>query len=460
MPSLVLALPLVAMLGVAWVWFGRHTVEAKSFFNANKSIGFWVAVISFPVCWTWANTLIIGPQKAYEDGFAAVFWFAILNAVALFVFAVCMWRMFRVAGSDVSGFTGFVRERFGVEMTWVYTIGILGISVYAVVGQLIGALVLLNYATGLSKEVLIIMLAPSMLVLASWRGIESSFAADMVKAILIATVLVVIMFVMGDAGADTVVKASGGVAQKPPGLWDWSLLRPFVIPLAISWIAGGAVDNQLYQRGFSLDPLDPSAKSAVWYGILPFGVVVFVISSVGLLAPIRAMMPPVGKALDHQLAGLVAINTWMPMMGNVFIIMVASALLATGASALNASASSWARDIVEPIRPAWSVIAVSRVVMVLITTFSVWLALRGVTLVQMVLFIGSFRGALLFPTLLGLFTTKRRFKCSRLFAPSIVAAMCIGPAVAYFTGDNLWGGIVALTISGLACVVEWRRSRA
>ncbi len=455
--TIVLAIPPIAIVGLIWAWFGRHAIEVRSFFTANKSIGFGVAAVSFPVCWTWANTLVIGPQKAYEDGLIAVYWFSILNAVALLVFFLCMRRMFRVAGPDVSSFTGFVRERFGVEMTWVYTLGILGISVYAVVGQLIGALVLLNFATGWSKEAIILGLAPVMLLLASWRGIESSFAADMVKAMLISIVLIVILFVMGGAGEDTLLKASEGAAHKLTGFWDWNLLRPFVIPLAISWIAGGAVDNQLYQRGFSLDTRDPSTKRALWFGIVPFGVVVLMISSVGLLAPLSTMNPLGGNPLDHQLAGLVAISTWMPMMGNVFIITVAAALLATGASALNASASAWARDVIEPIKPAWHVITVSRILMVVITLFSLWLALSGVTLVQLVLFIGSFRGALLFPTVLGLFSKKGT--SSRWFFVGIAGAMIAGPVVAYISGDNLWGGVTALGISGIACVVELIRNR-
>lgn len=448
MQSFALALPLIAALGVAWAWFGRHKAGFDSFFAANRTIGFWAAVIAFPVCWTWANTFIIGPQKAYESGFAAVLWFAALNCVGLFVFAVCAWQMNRVADPSVPTLTGYIRERFGGDMVWVYTIVILGTSVYAVVGQLIGALVLLNYATGFSKVALIIGLAPMMLLIAYPRGVESSFAADMVKAFMIVIVLGVIAFVMEAAGKDVFVHTIQGIAQKPVDIWDPKLLRMFVLPLAISWIAGGALDHQLYQRSRSLAP---SAKSAPWYGILPFGVVVLFISSVGFFAPWDVM-----QGLDHQLAGFVAIQHWFPVMGQVFIITVAAALLATGASALNASASTWAVDIVRPLKPGWSPLSVSRVAMALILILSVGLALSGVTLIQLVLFIGSFRGALLFPTLLGLFT-KRRLEPSRLFALSIAMAMCTGPAVAYFTGDNLWGGVTALVLSAVACVFEWRR---
>lgn len=445
MQSLLLGAPCVAALALTVVWFGRRKADFGSYFAAHRSIGFSVAVVSFPVCWTWANTLIIGPQKAFQNGLATVAWFSVLNALALAVYALCDTQLRKVAKAHVPTLTGYMQERFGMPMVWVYSIGILGVSAYAVVGQLIGALVLLNYATGWDREMLVVLLAGMMFIIAYPRGIESSFSADMVKACTIGLVLMLAIFVIVEGrGSQGPLPGSGLTDLLDPGL-----LRNFVIPLAISWIAGGAVDHQLYQRGRSLSA---SARTAPWHGILPFGILVFVISSVGFFAPKNTM-----QGLDPQLAGFVAIEFWVPRAGQAFIVMVAAALLATGASALNASASTWAVDIVRPMNPKLSPLTVSRIATAIIALGSAWLALSGITLVQMVLFIGSFRGALLFPTLYGLFVGKR-VEPSPLFAGAIASAMCIGPIVAYASGDNLWGGVAALGLSGLACALELRRN--
>ena len=443
-----IALPFVAALGYGQIWFGRQRTGFGSFFAANRAIGFWTAALSIPIAWLWSNTIILGPQKAYEGGIAPVLWLAGLNCVGLLSFAICAWQMNRVADPEIPTLTGYIEKRFGTDMVWVYTIGILGTSIYSVVAQLVGAFVLLNYVTGIDKSTLAMLLAPMMLILACARGVQSSFAGDMVKAGMIVLVLVVVLLVAYTAGIDVFDHAVSGVSQKPVDFFDYGMLRFFVIPLAISWISGGALDHQLYQRSRSFSP---AAKNAAWVGILPFGVVVLIISSAGFFAPWNVM-----KGLDHQLAGFVAIQQWMPVMGGVFIIAVAAALLATGASALNASACTWAADIVKPLQPEWSPVMVSRVAMGLILVVCVGIALTGVTLLQLVLFIGAFRGALLFPTLLGLFT-KKGLEHSRMFAVSIALTMITGTAVALLSGDPLWGGVVALTISAAVCFVELRR---
>lgn len=446
--TLLFSLPLFAVLGLTFAWFGRRQVTFDSHFAANRSIGFLVAVVSFPVCWTWANTLIIGPQRAYQAGLAETLWFASLNSMALAMFALCAWRFGKVARAEVPTLTGYIKERYAPEMVWVYSIGISGIALYAVVGQFIGALVLIEYATGASKTFLVPMLAVMMALIALPRGVESSFAADMVKASMIGVVLIIALTVLGTAAPSGVVLE--GQRGKGIEFLEPAMLSSFVLPLAISWLAGGALDHQLYQRARSLSP---EAKSAVWWGILPFGVVVFAISSLGFL-----VSPAMMQGLDPQLAGFVAVSAWNVEFGRVFIIAVAAALLATGASALNAASSAWAVDIVRPWRPAWSAPRVSRVVMLLTLAAAVALALTGVTLLQMVLFIGAFRGALLFPTLLGLWTT-RQAAPSRLFAWGIALTMVIGPCVAWQT-TAFQGGLTALGLSGLLCIIEWLRNRA
>ncbi len=467
--SVLLGLPFFAAVAVAVSWFGRSKVSYDSFFAANRSIGahplgYFIAAISFPVCWTWANTLIIGPQKAYQDGLASVCWFAFLNALALVVFVLCASQMRKAAGAQVATLTGYISTRFHRDMVWVFTVGICGISVYAAAGQFIGTMVLLEYSLNLGtnattsllgmevgvRTLLVFGLGAGMFALAFMRGVESSFAADLVKALAIVVVLYAACLVFG-RGADTeFLPHIGGIKHRSLSLFDWdTLLRPFVIPLAISWISGGALDHQLYQRARSLSP---EAAAAPWWGIVPFGIVVFVISALGFFAPWDAM-----KGLDPQLAGFAAISRWAPALGEVFVVAIAAALLATGASALNAAASSWAVDIVHPLRPHWSRVTVSRVIMLLVLAFSIALALAGVTLLQMVLFIGAFRGALLFPTLLGLFSGKETTP-SRVFAWQVGASMALGPLVAWGSGDPMWGGVSALAFSGLACIREWSRN--
>lgn len=442
-------IPFFAALGLMFAWFGRRQVTFASHFSANRSIGLWVAAVSFPVCWTWANTLIIGPQRAFQAGLSEAIWFALLNALALAVFAACATRLEKVARLEIPTLTGFVRERYAPEMVWVYSIGISGIALYAVVGQFIGALVLVEYVTGLTRDVLVLVLAPMMLALALPRGVESSFASDMVKAATIGVVLIVALCVLNLAGGPAIHAGLPG-AGKGFGFLDGAMLSAFVLPLAISWISGGALDHQLYQRARSLSY---EARYAPWLGIVPFALLVFAVSALGFVAPRDAM-----RGLDPQLAGFVAVEATLPGLGQLFMLAIASALMATGASALNAAASAWAVDIVGPWRPKWSAPWVSRAIMLATLMVAMALAMSGVTLLTMVLFIGAFRGALLFPTLLALWT-ERRAPPSRGFAWGIASAMLVGPFVAW-QSTPLWGGVTALALTAVMCLLEWRRNRA
>ncbi len=450
---LYLIIPCAVILLLVLLRFGLARNTFESYFVANRNIGIFLAALSFPVCWLWANTLIIGPQGAYESGISNALWFAFLNGLALFVFAIFSTRAGSVMKSSNYTLTGYIAERFDRRTMLLFMLGILGVCVYAVAGQFIATVVLLQHATGISAPMLAGLLGLMMFSIAASRGLQSSYVADIVKATLIAVMLVAVGIVVARAGGfPALASGFGGIAAPAPDLFDWKLLRDFVIPLAVSWISGGAIDHQLWQRRFALSP---NAIRAVWMGIIPFILVVFSISTLGFVAAASHL-----SMSDHQLAGFVAVNAWLPMGSSAFILMIAAALLATGASALNAAASVWAVDVWRSWKPLASEVSalwVSRAVMCGIILLSVMLALKGVTLKQMVLFIGSFRGALFFPMILAFFFIRVRSP-SAVFTWGIGSAMIVGPLAAFFS-TNLWGGVVALSISGLATGYEWVRTR-
>lgn len=425
-----------------------------SFFLANRAIGTVVASFSLAVCWVWVFALMVGPQRAYQGGFGSLAWFVGANTVAMFLFALLSRRLRTVSATSWDSFTSFIRARYGPGMLGAYTLGISGMMTYAVFAQLTGALVLLTYVTGVDKLTLVSVLAVLMLVLATPRGAQSIFSADAVKALMITLVVgVATLVIWKTGGLHALQLGSGGIAGKGLGFFDWKLVRDFGIPLSISLLSGIVIDQQLWQRVFSLRPA--AARLAPWLAAPIFFVLIAGIGSLGFVAAALGI-----QLSDPQLAGFAVVGAVLPWGATLFALMVAAALLATGASALNAAASAWSIDALrwwKPDAQARGMIRTSRLVMVVITLLGVGLVYAGITLEQMLLFFGTFRGALFFPTLLALFT-RRTGDASAWFTSSIVALMLVGPVIAYFA-SVFTAGLIVLGVAAVLCFAEFMRTR-
>lgn len=446
-----LSLPGVAALIFLYARFGRQATTLSSFFVTN--MGAVMGAISIAICWTWSIALIVGPQKGYQGGLPSLAWFCGMNVLAIAVFAIFhQLRLRRWGDSQAKTWTAIVRERFGDRMMGLFTFAIGVVCLYSVSGQFIGTVVLLRHATGIDAHTLVFVLAAIMLVIALPRGIESVVSGDMVKAIAITSVALIALAIFGQAiHSGNVAQSLGSVGVKTADVFNEKLLTGFGLPVGISLIAAVGIDHQLWQRSFSLSPR--ARWTAPLLAVVIFGVLVTLIGMLGLAARGAGL-----KLDDPQLAGFAAAEHFASWGGTAFTLMIAAALIVTGASALNAGANIWALDIVPRWNPSLSRLAVARMVMIVFIAFGIVLALSGVTLEGMLLFIGSFRSALFFPTLLVLLSATA-YRRNAVLEASVVLAMVLGPIVA-ITVTPLWGGLTALALSGVGSIHELVRSRA
>ena len=450
--TLLLLVPAALAVIVLLTRFGVRAATFADFFYAKRSVSVFEGALAAAACWIWVIALMVGPQKAYESGAAALAWFVVPNTLAMFLSAALVAILISRWGGRWEAFTEFIGYRFGGEMLGVYTLGITVMMAYAVLVSMVGALDLFSHVFHTSNDAVVIVVAALMLVLALPKGIESSFAADMVKGFTIFLVLCVVVVIVGTEGVHAVVSGSRGVGGDGPGLLSPELIWSFGFSSALSLFSSISVDVQLWQRWLSLRPA--VQRITPWLAAPIFGVFV---TSIGLLGLVAA-----GKQLavaKPSLAGFAAIADAFPSAGVLFMLMVAAVLLATGASALNGVARTWSVDILRLVRKDTSEtesIWVARGVMVLVVLVGVVLAKQGVTLLAMFLLVGTYRGALLLPTLLALTTSGAR--ASRLFTIGTLVAMFAGPTVALVRHSALEGGLTVLTLSALLCIFEWVRS--
>ncbi len=451
-----------------FVWGGTTTNE--SFHVANRNVHWLLGAFSLAAAWFWVFAFYVGPQQAYTKGWPGLLWFATWNAVAIALSCLVARKIrARMQGTGIT-LPEFHEHTYDRRVRIISAFAILIVQgIYSVIAQLIGARILLSSVTDYSPFT-IGMILPGVLFLvvlyASHRGLPNSLGADALKALLltmIAVPAVVLLVIFGDDA----LRGLTGLSGNPPGFFGGTFLMEYVVPLAISLLAGAAIDQQLYQRGYALSPRH--AGRALLLAPLIFFVMCIGVGSLGFLAAGWGL-----QVSDSQVVGFEVIKSlFSDGVATAFVFAIAAILIATGVAALNAVSSVGANDFARTLKPDVSdatLVWVSRGVMVFFVCvcMAIYFFYPKIQLLQLLLFAGAFRVALLLPTIMGAFTTSYR-PTSRAFSGAIVIAMVVG----VWTASGLWpvypfalspkqvfyGGLAALGITAIACAAEWYRSR-
>jgi len=432
--------------------------STEQFFVGNRSTGTLVGAITSAAAWTWAPALFVSSQVAYTKGLPGAFWFIIPNALALVMFAFFAKKIRSVMEK---GYTlpEYIKLKYGTRNQLLYDITIFVVQCYAVITQILGTFLLLKLLTGLSKPFLIIVIAVVFLVIAAFRGINSSISSDVIKMIMMLFVcLIVVPIVLHNVGGlEVVANGLGTPSGKLNNLFDLNIAWTYGIPTAISLLAGVTVDQQQWQRAFAMKKKNVK-KSFILAGIL-FLIVPLMLSLLGFVAA----NPNMGIVVDDpQLAGISVIAKYLPSFGIVvFAIMILSALISAGSSALCAISSITSIDIYDKYFKKDSkkvnTVLLARVTMVVVVAIAVGVALiPNISILYLQLLVGSFRAALFIPTILALFWKKLNGKAAFC---GILTGMVTGVPIFIYgsvigNGNiSTFGTLLSLVLSGLICLV-------
>jgi len=171
---------------------------------------------------------------------------------------------------------------------------------------------------------------------------------------------------------------------------------------------------------------------------------------------------------NPQLAGVTVIAHFLPKAGLIaFAAMVLAALTAGGTSALCAASVVGGIDIYREYMNQDAsddqIIKASRIAMVLVLSVAMTIALLpNVQILYLQLLVGSFRGALLVPTILALFW--RQLSSNAAFYGMLLGMVCGVPLFIYGTvvkNTNITslGSLVPIVISTAVCVAVSRLSQ-
>ncbi|MFN8492982.1 MAG: hypothetical protein U0350_35595 [Caldilineaceae bacterium] len=447
----------LAMLLLVSQWV-QHRNSIELFFVANREVGLLIGSLSVAAAWIWAPALFVSSQKGYQQGIPGVFWFTFPNALALILFAFLARRIRKVMDQ---GYTlpEFIRQRLGVRSHVLHIVAIFVVQTYAVIVQLTGSLLLLNLLTGISKTTLILIIATLFLALAGLHGIRTSILIDVIKAVMIAVVsIVIIPWTISRAGGITsVINGLGGSQGTYTNLFDPTVAWTFGVPISISLLSGIAIDQQQWQRAFSI------RRQRVRLVFIIGGIIfAFVPASLALLGFIAAN-PAMGISVQStQLSGVAAVAHFLPKVGvMIFTIMVLAGLTSAGSAALCAVSSIGGIDIYRQYlnRNATDqqIISASRAIMFGVLFIAMVISLLpNVQILYIQLLVGSFRAALLVPTILALFW--RRLSGRAAFYGMLTGIVVGVPLFVYGTLVNnatisSLGSLLPIFISTLICLI-------
>lgn len=451
------------ILGTFWL-LAFHVIRhffkktnSFAFLVSNRSIGLVLGTISVAVAWVWAPALFVSSQKAYEQGLPGLFWFTFPNAGALILFAFLASRMRKIFNT---GYTlpEYMGIRFGRKMELLYSFAIFIAQSYAVIINLTAALLLLNLVTGISKQTLILILGTMMASLSLLKGIQSSFIEDTLKALMIAIVAAIIvpLSISESGGFSSLMGGLGGAKGTFTNLLDPVVAWTFGIPISISLLSGITIDQQQWQRAFSMKK--SIVKRSFLLGGIIFALVPF---TLGLLGYIAANPQNNIAVSQNQLAGFSVIVSLLPRISVLaFTLMVLAGLVAAGSAALAAISSIGATNIYKSLNPNasdHSLILASRISMIVLIISGMTVALiPNIQILYLLLVVGAFRAALFVPTILSLFWSNLSYKFTFW---GIILGMTIGvPLFVYGSivkdpNISSFGSLVPIIITLAACFV-------
>ncbi len=446
----------VALGAILSVFPKRSTVS--SFLVSERNVGFILGAVSTAVAWVWAGALFLSSQKAYQQGIPGLVWFAAPNALALVLISFLVARMHQVFKK---GFTlpEFIGKRLDQRARVLYIVAIFVSQSYAVIFNLTAALLMLNFVTGIAKPNLILILGGMIVSLSLLKGMRSSLVEDVLKAVLIGIVIFVIVpvVIMKAGGISVLADGLGGIKGTFTNLFDPMVAWTFGVPISISLLSGIVIDQQQWQRAFSMRT--NVARKAFLFGGFLFLLVPVMLGLLGYIAA----SPAAGITVipkQEQLAGFNVVMHLFSGMGTLaFTAMVLAGLVAAGSSALAAVSSIGAIDVYRiwnPVASDQQLLIASRVAMIMLALFGMAIALiPNIQLLYLILMVGAFRAALLVPTILALFWP--RLSAVPTFWGILLGMLAGVPLFVYGSIVNVptissFGSLIPILITVVFCV--------
>lgn len=406
---------LLAIFTAGIIWSMKRKKSIDPFLVSGRRIPGFLGLITVAVAWTWAPALLVSSQKSYELGLAGFLWFSIPNVAAIVVFYFLSKRMHKI---NKEGYTlpEFIRKKTKGNSYKFYVMTIFLVQVYAIIINLIGSSLILKSMTGLPNYVIIPSISLVALAIVSIKGLFSSIGLDYFKGALIIVLGILFASITGEFLFSSFAGQNGAGFN----IFNPMTVFAFGIPTAISLISAITVDQQQWQRSFGLKK-SANLKLVYFGGAVLFAVILTFMALPGFVATSLGI-----EVQKTQLVTLDVMNYFFsPGVSNLLLAVILTSLIAVICAALNAAASVWTVDVKKDLE-----VSSMRLAMIaLLVVASAIVFIPNLQIIWIMMFVGSFRSALLIPTFAFIFSEKITRRFASYMNQGIFAGMVAGPIV-------------------------------
>lgn len=332
----ILAIYAVVMI-TATLIFTKKEKNVERFCVGSRKENWIMSALSIAATWIWAPALFVSTEKAYTNGFVGLFWFLIPNVLCLIFFIPFAKRIRREMPEGIT-LSGYMRDKYksdGVKR--VYLFQLMGLSVLSTGVQLLAGSQVLSAATGMSFQLVTVLLAVIALSYSLFSGIKASMLTDAIQmAFMLAASAAFLIMAIRAGGTSGILEGIHGISGNYTSFWSEDGIDVFLafgLPTTIGLLSGPFGDQSFWQRAFAVK--SNRIGRAFFVGAILFGLVPFSMGILGFT----------GAGIGYQAKDLGVINfeliqemfpAWAVL---PFLFMIVSGLLSTVDSNLCAASS-------------------------------------------------------------------------------------------------------------------------
>lgn len=405
-------LSILLIYGIVMLLIGLYVRQKNPshewFLVGNRKVGWKIMAFSIAASWIWAPALFVSSQIAYTQGYVALLWFAIPNALALVLYGLFAQKL-RDKVPQGYTFTEYILKRYGSKVHNLYLFQVLALSVCCYAVQLLAGAAVITMLTGLNYLFVTIFLSAIVLAYSYVSGIKASVWTDYAQMLLIIVfALIVVPFLLITVGGANGISLYG--TKHIVGFFSEAgigVMLTYGIINAIALISGPFADQMFWQRTFSVRKHE--VKKSYLLGAVIFAGIPVIMAIPGLVGAGMGIVVPASQV---QMIGLITIQQLLPTWVLIpFVLLLIAGLTSTMDSALCSISGTTSRDIVKRLKGGIATdedtVKVSRIAMVLLTLGGIVIAnIPGLTILTLWLFYATFRVATLIPTCMSIISEK------------------------------------------------------
>jgi len=456
--GIAIVLLLVAFYGGTFVvslLIGKKEENADGYMTAGNKVGFGISAASMTATWIWAASMYASATSGYTYGISGPIHYGLWGALMI-LFIYPFGRRIRAVAPRAHTLAEVMYARHGRSSQLMLAGSNVVGSLISLMSNLIAGGVLISLLSPFNFIQSVFAIAGGVLLYTLWSGFRASVLTDFVQVLgmlgVVAVLLPIIFFAAGFPAAFE--SGAGNLTAQQSNFFSSDAFLNQGAPYIAAVLAYAIGNQTIAQRLFAVreDLIKPTFITAtIGYGAMVIGVGMLGVLALYLDVDLLNGDP---NNLIPQMAAL-----FLPIgLLAIFVLMIIGALSSTADSDLAALSSIAMADFYgqtvgkENAKPK-TMLLIGRITMVVATAVSVAFASMGLSILDLLVFVGALWGALVFPVIASFYWDK---VTNKAFTVAVIAAVAVFLPVrfSWISMDGLVGPIFdIISVVGIGVVL-------